>query len=99
MSTADDGLRAGLRQLLPFLLEHRVTLAVVTGLSLLGAVATLAQPLLVGRVIGRVQAGDALGALVWLVFALVVVSSLLAGVQQYLLQRTGTALARLEAAR
>ena len=58
MSTADDGPRAGLRQLLPFLLEHRVTLAIVTGLSLLGAVATLTQPLLVGRVIGRVQAGD-----------------------------------------
>ena len=37
------------------------------------------------------QDGEALGSLVWLLVALVVVSSLISGYQHYLLQRTGTA--------
>ena len=52
----DDGPRASLRQLLPFLLEHKRVLVVVGVLSVLEAAATLVQPLLVGDVIGRVQA-------------------------------------------
>ena len=66
-------------------------LVVVAVLSVLGAVATLAQPLLVGQVIERVQLGETLGSLVWVLIALVVVSSLISGYQHYLLQRTGTA--------
>ncbi|MFJ6679840.1 ABC transporter ATP-binding protein [Microbacterium sp. NPDC091382] len=89
--TKDDGPRASLRQLLPFLLEHKRVLVVVGVLSVLEAVATLVQPLLVGNVIGRVQAGQALGILVWVLVGLVVVSSLVGGFQHYLLQRTGTA--------
>ena len=87
----DDGPRASLRQLVPFLLEHKRVLVVVGVLSVLEAVATLVQPLLVGDVIGRVQAGQALGILVWVLVGLVVVSSLIGGFQHYLLQRTGTA--------
>ncbi len=88
---APEGPRATFRQLLPFIFEHKRTLVVVAVLSVLGAVATLAQPLLVGEVIERVQVGDTLGALVWVLIALVVVSSLISGYQHYLLQRTGTA--------
>ncbi len=87
----DDGPRASLRQLLPFLFEHKGVLAVVAVLSVLAAVATLAQPLVVGQLIERVQLGDALGMLVWALVALVVVSSVISGYQHYLLQRTGTA--------
>ncbi|MEV7874775.1 ABC transporter ATP-binding protein [Microbacterium sp. NPDC089188] len=86
-----EGPRASFRQLLPFLLEHKRTLAVVAGLSVLGAGATLAQPLLVGQVITRVQNSIPLGALVWLLVAFVVLSSVISGFQHYLLQRTGTA--------
>jgi ATP-binding cassette subfamily B protein len=89
--TRDAGPRASLRQLLPFLLEHKGVLIVVAVLSIVGAVTTLAQPLLVGQVITRVQAGDTLGLLVWAIVALVVASSLISGFQHYLLQRTGTA--------
>lgn len=89
--SADDGPRASLRQLLPFLLEHTRVLVVVAVLSIVGAVVTLAQPLLVGQVIERVQAGETLGILVWVIVALVVVASVVAGYQHYLLQRTGTA--------
>lgn len=86
-----EGPRASFRQLLPFLLEHKRTLAVVAVLSVLGAGATLAQPLLVGQVITRVQNSLPLGALVWLLVAFVVLSSVISGFQHYLLQRTGTA--------
>jgi ATP-binding cassette subfamily B protein len=89
--TPEEGPRATFRQLVPFLLEHRNVLIVVAILSIVGAVATLAQPVLVGQVITRVQDQVPLGWLVWGIVALVVAASLISGFQHYLLQRTGTA--------
>lgn len=66
-------------------------LFVIVGLSVLGAAASLAQPLLVQQVIGFVQANKPLGPLVFALVALVVVSGLVNGFQHYLLQRTGEA--------
>ncbi|MRH29020.1 ATP-binding cassette domain-containing protein [Microbacterium sp. SYP-A9085] len=86
-----DGPRARMRHLLPYIFEHRGVIAVVIVLSVVGALASLAQPLIVGEVIARVQASTPLGALVWLLVALVVAASLISGFQHYLLQRTGTA--------
>ena len=86
-----DGPRATFRQLLPYLFEHKRTLTWVAVLSVFGAIASLAQPLLVGRLIQDVQEGGIVGALVWALVALVVVSSIISGYQHYLLQRTGTA--------
>ena len=85
-----DGPRGTLRQLFPYLVEHRPVLIVVIVLSLGGAAASLAQPLLVSQVIAVVQSGKPLGMLVVLLVALVVIAALLSGVQHYLLQRTGT---------
>ena len=56
----EEGPRASLKQLLPFLFEHRRVLVIVVVLSIVGAIATLAQPLLVGLLIARVQAGEPL---------------------------------------
>ncbi len=86
----DDGPRASFRQLLPYLTEHRGILAVVIGLSILAAAASLAQPVLVSQVITVVQAGEPLGILVWVLVGLVIASAILSGIQHYLLQRTGT---------
>ncbi|MDQ1596681.1 MAG: hypothetical protein QOI70_105 [Microbacteriaceae bacterium] len=86
----DDGPRASFTQLLPYLLQHKRVLGVVIALSVLGAAASLAQPLLVSQVITKVQKGEILGSLVWLLVGLVVLSAVLSGVQHYLLQRTGT---------
>ena len=86
-----EGPRATFRQLLPFLFEHKRVLVVVAILSVLGAGATLVQPLLVGQIIERVQKEVPLGILVWLLVGFVVVSSVISGYQHYLLQRTGTA--------
>ena len=83
------GPRATFSQLLPYLFEHKKVLSVVIVLSVLGAAASLAQPLLVSRVITIVQANDPLGSLVGLLIALVVISGLISGYQHYLLQRTG----------
>ena len=90
-TATDEGPRASLRQLLPFVFEHKKTLIAVAILSVLAAAATLAQPLVVGQVIERVQQSAPLGTLVWVLVALVVASSLISGIQHYLLQRTGTA--------
>jgi ATP-binding cassette subfamily B protein len=87
--SADDGPRARFSELLPYILEQRGLMAFVIVLSVLGAAASLAQPLLVQRVVGVVQEGGALGALVWALVGLVVVSGLLSGYQHYLLQRMG----------
>ncbi|HPM51775.1 MAG TPA: ABC transporter ATP-binding protein [Rhodoglobus sp.] len=88
--TPDDGPRAKLSQLWPYLAEHRGILSVVVALSILAAAASLAQPLLVSQVITVVQAGNPLGMLVWALVGLVVISGVLSGFQHYLLQRTGT---------
>ena len=85
------GPRASFKQLLPFIFEHKRILAVVIVLSIVGAAASLAQPLLVGQLIDRVGKSQGLGMLVWALIALVIVSSVLSGYQHYLLQRTGTA--------
>lgn len=86
-----EGPRATFRQLLPFLFEHKKVLVVVAVLSIVGAAASLAQPLLVGQLIARVQQGQTLGALVWLLIGFVISASVISGYQHYLLQRTGTA--------
>ncbi|MDR6973176.1 ABC transporter ATP-binding protein [Leifsonia shinshuensis] len=87
---ADDaGPRARFSQLLPYLLEHKRVLSVVVVLSILGAAASLAQPLLVSQVIDLVGKQQPLNGLVWGLVALVVVSALISGYQHYLLQRTG----------
>ena len=85
----DDGPRATFRQLLPFLDEHRRILSVVIGLSMLGALTGLAQPLLVAQVISAVESGAALQGLVGLLIGLVIVTALLSGYRHYLLQKTG----------
>ncbi len=83
------GPRATFSQLVPYLLEHKKSLAVVIALSILGAGASLGQPLLVAQVIGAVQAGTDIGWLVPALIALVIGGAVLTSIRHYLLQRTG----------
>lgn len=87
--TEQGGPKATFSQLIPYLLEHKKILVVVVVLSLLGAGASLGQPLLVAQVISTVQSGAELGWLVPALIALVVGGALLSSVRHYLLQRTG----------
>jgi len=88
-SADQTGPRATFSQLLPYLLEHKKNLTIVIVLSLLGAGASLAQPLLVAQVIAAVQSGAQIGWLVPALIALVIGGAILTSVRHYLLQRTG----------
>jgi ABC-type multidrug transport system fused ATPase/permease subunit len=78
----------GPRALLPLLRPHRGALSLAAVLSLVGAAAALAQPVLVARVIGAVDAGRSpLPAVAGLVVVLVG-GSFLGAAQQFVLQRT-----------
>jgi ABC-type multidrug transport system fused ATPase/permease subunit len=87
--TPPSGPRATFSQLLPFIFEHRPVLIWVAVLSIIGAITSLAQPLLVAQVITIVEAGQPLGWIVWGLIALVIISGIISGYQHYLLQRTG----------
>ncbi|MEU4780452.1 ABC transporter ATP-binding protein [Micromonospora sp. NPDC023633] len=80
--------RVGLAALLPYLRAHRGTLAVVGALSLAGAAASLAQPLLTRSVLDGLSASRPVAGLVAALVALVLVGAALGGVRDYLLQRT-----------
>ncbi|OIH93220.1 MULTISPECIES: ABC transporter ATP-binding protein [unclassified Curtobacterium] len=84
-----DGPRATFGRLLSYLFENKPAMVVIIVLSVLGAGASLAQPLLVNQVVTAVQQGNTLSTLVWLLIGLVIVSGLLNGVQHFLLQRAG----------
>ena len=82
----------GLAALLPYLRAHRGTLAVVGVLSLAGAGASLAQPLLTRVVLDRMTAARPIAGLVVALVALVVVGAAVGGLRDYLLQRTAEGL-------
>jgi ABC-type multidrug transport system fused ATPase/permease subunit len=87
-STSPEPPPARLRDLLSYLREHRAVLGVVLVVSLLGAALSLAQPVMVNRVITAVGAGETSGGAVGTLVALVAGAGLLGAVQQYLLERT-----------
>ncbi|GAA1113382.1 ABC transporter ATP-binding protein [Arthrobacter flavus] len=90
-AAGESGSSSRFRHLLPYLAAHKTALTLALMLSVLGAGASLVQPLLVNQVIGRVEAGQALGSLVVILAVLVVLSGVLGGLQTYILQRTGVA--------
>ncbi|PGH45175.1 ATP-binding cassette, subfamily C [Micromonospora sediminicola] len=90
--TVEAGPTPGLAALLPYLRAHRGTLVAVGALSLSGAAAALAQPLLTRAVLDRITADRPAGALVVALVVLVVAGALLGGLRDYLLQRTGEGL-------
>ncbi|NEK60171.1 ABC transporter ATP-binding protein [Geodermatophilus sabuli] len=77
-----------MRELLPLLRPHRRPLIGAGALSLVAAAGALAQPALVARVIEAVGAGRALLPAVLALVVVLVASSALGALQQYLLQRT-----------
>ena len=81
--------KATFRQLWPYLMQHKRSLWAATGLSLLGAVLSLAQPLLTGQVINAVQHKGNVWGPVSLLIALVLVSGFSGGWMYYILTRTG----------
>ena len=79
----------GARLLAPSLRPYRATIVVAVVLSLVAAATSLAQPLLVRQVVSQVQDSRPITALAGLLVALLVVSTVLGGVRQFLLERAG----------
>jgi ABC-type multidrug transport system fused ATPase/permease subunit len=78
----------GLRSLLPYLRAHRATLLAVALLSLVGALVTLAQPLLTRRILDAMKSHDPIATTVVLLIAVLAVVAVVNAVRDYLLQRT-----------
>ena len=89
-AAGDDGPRAKFSQLLPYLLQNKPLITVVVVLSVIGSVATVAQPLLVRQGITNFQDKQPFTAIAVLVLVLLVATALVTAFQQYLLQRMGT---------
>ena len=88
-ATKHRGPRASFKQLVPYLFEQRSLLSLAIVFGLIGAVASLCQPLILGQVIDRVEGGEALGGLLAILCVIVVVGAILGGLQHYVLQRMG----------
>jgi ATP-binding cassette subfamily B protein/ATP-binding cassette subfamily C protein len=88
------GDRVGLPALWPYLRLHRGTLLLVAGLSLLSALASLVQPLLIRTVLDAIGAGRPVAGAVLVLVALVLTAAALDGVRDYLLQRTAEGVVR-----
>lgn len=84
-----DPFRASFKELLPYLFAQRKLLVIALVLGIAAAITALLQPVLVGRTIETVQAGQPLGALLWLLMACVVASAIFSGLEHYTLQRMG----------
>jgi ABC-type multidrug transport system fused ATPase/permease subunit len=85
-----EGPRAKFSQLLPYILQNKGAFTVVIILSVLGSIATVAQPLLVRQGITNFEANQPWNVIAAAVIILLVASALISGVQHYLLQRMGT---------
>ncbi len=85
----DDGPRASVKELLPYLFPKKGLLAGAIALSFLGAIFALAQPLLVQELIARVEEMQPLEWLPWLLVVVVIVGAVSDGFQHFLLQLLG----------
>jgi ATP-binding cassette subfamily B protein len=82
----------GLRRLWPYLRAQRGSLLVVAALSLVAAGTSLAQPLLVGRVITAVQESGPIAATAGLLVGVLLLGAVIGAVESFLLQRTAEGL-------
>lgn len=85
----DSGPKAKFNQLTPYLLEHKSALIVAVILSLIGAGASLAQPIVVGNVITAVQKGQDLGTIIIALIAITLGSAVASGLMYYVLAKAG----------
>jgi ABC-type multidrug transport system fused ATPase/permease subunit len=85
----DTGPKAKFSQLTPYLFEHKAALVVAVVLSLIGAVVSLAQPLVVGQVITAVQNGEDVGQLAMILVLVIFGAGIASGFMYYVLAKAG----------
>ena len=89
LAPKDLGPKAKFSQLTPYLLEHKGALAVAVILSLIGAVVSLAQPLVVGQIITSVQEGQDVGQLAGILVLIIFAAGIASGFMYYVLAKAG----------
>lgn len=89
LAPKDTGPKAKFSQLTPYLFEHKAALAVAVVLSLIGAVVSLAQPLVVGQVITAVQNGEDVGQLALILVLVIFGAGIASGFMYYVLAKAG----------
>jgi ATP-binding cassette subfamily B protein len=89
LSPKDTGPKAKFIQLTPYLFEHKAALVVAVILSLIGAVVSLAQPLVVGQVITAVQNGEDVGQLALILVLVILGAGIASGFMYYVLAKAG----------
>ena len=83
------GPRANVKDLMPYLAEHKKTLTVAVILSIITSLLALGQPLLMGQVIAAVEQGNEFANLAIGIVVLLISAALINGYQYYLLYKTG----------
>ena len=83
------GPRANLKDLLPFLADHKKALIVALVLSIISSLLSLGQPLLMGQVISAVEQSKEFTNIAIGIVVLLFSAALINGFQYYLLYRTG----------
>ena len=89
LAPKDTGPKAKFSQLTPYLFEHKAALGVAVVLSLIGAVVSLAQPLVVGQVITAVQNGEDVGQLALILVLVILGAGIASGFMYYVLAKAG----------
>jgi ABC-type multidrug transport system fused ATPase/permease subunit len=89
LAPKDSGPKAKFSQLTPYLLEHKGALGVAVVLSLIGAVVSLAQPLVVGQIITSVQEGQDVGQLAGVLVLIIFAAGVASGFMYYVLAKAG----------
>ena len=92
MSKKDDGPKAKYSQLFPYLKEHKGQLGLAVVLSLIGAVASLAQPMVVGQIITAVTDDKPLGTIILALVGITLASAVTSGFMYFVLARAGSSL-------
>jgi ABC-type multidrug transport system fused ATPase/permease subunit len=83
------GPRARLKDLIPYLADHKKALYLAVVLSVVASLMALAQPLLLGQLISAVEKNLSVTNLTLVLVALILVSALVNAFQYYLLYKTG----------
>ena len=89
LAPKDQGPKAKFNQLTPYLLEHKAALGIAVILSLIGAVVSLAQPLVVGQIIPSVQNGQDVGQLAGILVVVIFAAGIASGFMYYVLAKAG----------
>jgi ATP-binding cassette subfamily B protein len=86
---AGKGPKASFKQLWPYLTENKSALWLAIGLSIVGALVNLAQPLVVGQIINKVQAKEDVALVVLELIAIIILTALSSGFMYFVLAKAG----------